>query len=162
MPARNAGTPEKEVFRLKLDPSLYARMVRRASPPSPAGKDCAWAFCVGGSICLLGEALRVFYAQWYAPELAGTLVSITLIGLSAVATVAGWYQKLATRAGAGTLVPITGFANSVVSAAVEFKAEGWVTGTGARLFSIAGPVIAYGSFASWVWGLLYWAMQRGG
>ena len=94
--------------------------------------------------------------------MAGTLVSITLIGLSAVATVAGWYQKLATRAGAGTLVPITGFANSVVSAAVEFKAEGWVTGTGARLFSIAGPVIAYGSFASWVWGLLYWAMQRGG
>ena len=79
-----------------------------------------------------------------------------------MATVAGWYQKLATRAGAGTLVPITGFANSVVSAAVEFKAEGWVTGTGARLFSIAGPVIAYGSFASWVWGLLYWAMQRGG
>lgn len=147
---------------MKLDPSLYARMVRRASPPSPAGKDCAWAFCVGGSICLLGEALRVFYARWYEPEMAGTLVSITLIGLSAVATVAGWYQKLATRAGAGTLVPITGFANSVVSAAVEFKAEGWVTGTGARLFSIAGPVIAYGSFASWVWGLLYWAMQRGG
>lgn len=147
---------------MKLDPSLYARMVRRASPPSPAGKDCAWAFCVGGSICLLGEALRVFYGRWYEPEMAGTLVSITLIGLSAVATVAGWYQKLATRAGAGTLVPITGFANSVVSAAVEFKAEGWVTGTGARLFSIAGPVIAYGSFASWVWGLLYWAMQRGG
>ena len=147
---------------MKLDPSLYARMVRRASPPSPAGKDCAWAFCVGGSICLLGEALRAFYARWYEPEMAGTLVSITLIGLSAVATVAGWYQKLATRAGAGTLVPITGFANSVVSAAVEFKAEGWVTGTGARLFSIAGPVIAYGSFASWVWGLLYWAMQRGG
>lgn len=147
---------------MKLDPSLYARMVRRASPPSPVGKDCAWAFCVGGGICLVGEVLRTLYARWYAPDLAGTLVSITLIGLSAVATVAGWYQKLATRAGAGTLVPITGFANSVVSAAVEFKAEGWVTGTGARLFSIAGPVIAYGSFASWVWGLLYWAMQRDG
>lgn len=147
---------------MKLDPSLYARMVRRASPPSPVGRDCAWAFCVGGGICLLGEILRTVYARWYEPEMAGTLVSITLIALAAAATVTGWYQKLATRAGAGTLVPITGFANSVVSAAVEFKAEGWVTGTGARVFSIAGPVIAYGTFAAWVWGLLYWAMQRGG
>ena len=80
------------------------------------------------------------------------------IALSAAATVPGWYQKLAVRAGAGTLVPITGFANSVVSAAIEFKAEGWVSGVGAHIFQIAGPVLAYGTLASWVWGLLYWAL----
>ena len=79
---------------------------------------------------------------------------------SAVVTVPGWYQKLAAKAGAGTLVPITGFANSVVSPAVEFKAEGWVTGVGSKIFTIAGPVLAFGTLASWVWGLLYWAMNK--
>ena len=94
--------------------------------------------------------------------MAGTLTSITLIFASAVATLLGWYQKLAAHAGAGTLVPITGFANSVVSPAIEFKTEGWVTGIGAHIFGIAGPVIAYGTLASWVWGVLYWAMSKGG
>ena len=147
---------------MKLDPQSYARMVRRAAPPSALGRDCAWAFAVGGCICLLGEALRRAYALRFAPDLAGTLTSITLIGLAAAATVPGWYPKRAARAGAGTLVPITGFANSGASAAIEFKAEGWVTGVGAHIFQIAGPVIAYGTLASWVWGLLYWAMSRGG
>ena len=135
-------------------------MVDRASPPSPVGRDCAWAFCVGGLICTAGEALRQLYLIWYDKELAGTLTSISLILLSALLTVPGLYQKLAARAGAGTLVPITGFANSVVSPAVEFKAEGWVTGVGAKIFTIAGPVIAFGVLASWVWGLLYWAMNK--
>ena len=88
------------------------------------------------------------------------MTSITLVMLSAIATVPGWYQKLAAKAGAGTLVPITGFANSVVSPAVEFKAEGWITGVGAKIFTIAGPVLAFGTLASWVWGLVYWAMNK--
>lgn len=146
---------------MKLKPREYARRVQRASPPSPLGKDCLWAFFVGGGICLLGEGLRNLYLIWYDQELAGTLTSISLIFLAAVCTVLGWYQKLGAKAGAGSLVPITGFANSVVSPAVEFKAEGWVTGVGARIFAIAGPVIAFGTLASWVWGILYWAMNKG-
>lgn len=147
---------------MKLNPKEYARMVSRATPHSPVVRDCLWAFFVGGSICLLGEALRQVFLIWYDASLAGTLTSIALIFLSAVCTALGWYQKLATRAGAGTLVPITGFANSVVSPAIEFKAEGWVTGVGAKIFSIAGPVIAYGTAASAVWGLLYWLLGKVG
>ena len=145
---------------MKLDPKQYAEMVKKASPPSQVGKDCLWAFFVGGGICLLGEVLRTFFQQWYDKTMAGTLASIALILLSAVTTVPGWYQKLAAHAGAGTLVPITGFANSVVSPAVEFKAEGWVTGVGSKIFTIAGPVIEFGTLSSWVWGILYWAMGK--
>ena len=147
---------------MKLNPKKYQQMVQRAAPPSPVWRDCLWAFFVGGAICTLGEVLRRMYLLWYDKEIAGTLTSVSLILLSAVLTVPGWYQKLAARAGAGTLVPITGFANSVVSPAVEFKAEGWVTGVGAKIFTIAGPVIAYGTLASWVWGILYWLLQRAG
>ncbi len=147
---------------MKLDPKQYAEMVKRASPPSPVWRDCAWAFGVGGSICALGEALRQLFLLWYDAALAGTLTSVSLIFLSAAATLPGWYQKLAARAGAGTLVPITGFANSVVSPAIEFKPEGWITGVGAKIFSIAGPVIAYGTLASFVWGVLYWLIGKVG
>lgn len=142
---------------MKLSAQEYARRVKRAGPNSPLGKDCLWAFCVGGGICLLGEALR----QWYLTkgldlELAGTLTSCTLIALSAVLTTLGLYQKLAAHAGAGSLVPITGFANAVVSAAIEFKAEGRVLGTGAKMFTIAGPVIVYGTLAAVIYGCIYW------
>lgn len=147
---------------MKLDPKQYAEMVKRASPPSPVWRDCAWAFGVGGSICALGEALRQLFLLWYDAALAGTLTSVSLIFLSAAATLPGWYQKLAARAGAGTLVPITGFANSVVSPAIEFKPEGWITGVGTKIFSIAGPVIAYGTLASFVWGVLYWLIGKVG
>ena len=134
---------------MKLDPRQYDEMVSRASPPSPVVRDCAWA-------------LRQFFLIWYDKTLAGTLTSIALIFLSAIFTLPGWYQKLAAKAGAGTLVPITGFANSVVSPAIEFKAEGWVTGVGARIFGIAGPVIAFGTLASFVWGVLYWLLGKVG
>lgn len=147
---------------MKLNPRQYAEMVKRTSPPSTVWRDCVWAFGVGGGICALGEALRQLFLLWYDAALAGTLTSIGLIFLSAAATLPGWYQKLATHAGAGTLVPITGFANSVVSPAIEFKAEGWVTGVGARIFIIAGPVIAYGTLASFVWGVLYWLIGKVG
>ena len=137
----------------------YARRVQKAGPHSALGPDCVWAFCVGGGICLLGEVLRQnFLAQGAEPELAGTLTSCSLIVLSAVLTTLGWYQKLAARAGAGSLVPITGFANAVVSAAIEFKTEGRVLGTGAKMFLIAGPVIVYGTLAAVVYGAVLWGL----
>ena len=144
---------------MKLDPKEYDKMVRRASPPSPVVQDCLWAFFVGGAICLLGEALRQLFLLWYDKTMAGTLTSIALIFLSALATLPGWYQKLAAKAGAGTLVPITGFANAVVSPAIEFKEEGFVTGVGAKLFLIAGPVIVYGVAASSLWGLVWYVLR---
>ena len=114
--------------------------MKQVGPRSPLGSDCLWAFCVGGGICLLGEVLRGWYlGMGLDAELAGTLTSCTLIVLSALLTTLGLYQKLAARAGAGSLVPITGFANAVVSAAIEFKPEGRVCGTGAKMFTIAGP-----------------------
>ena len=144
---------------MKLKPREYARRVQRANPPSPLGKDCLWAFFVGGGICLLGEVLRQWYlAKGLELELAGTLTSCTLVALSALFTTLGLYQKLAARAGAGSLVPITGFANAVVSAAIEFKTEGRVLGTGAKMFTIAGPVIVYGTLAAVVYGVVLWGM----
>ena len=146
---------------MKMTPEEYDQMCKKASPPSPLRKDCLWAFLVGGAICLLGEGLR----QWYlacglAKEDAGTLTSCTLVLFSAITTALGWYQKLAAHAGAGTLVPITGFANAVVSPAIEFRVEGFVTGVAAKMFLIAGPVIVYGTLASVVWGILYWLLAR--
>ena len=114
----------------------------------------------GRRICLLGEILRQRYlAMGMEADLAGTLTSCTLIALSAVLTTLGWYQKLAAKAGAGSLVPITGFANAVVSAAIEFKAEGRVLGTGAKMFTIAGPVIVYGTLAAVVYGAVLWVLN---
>ena len=144
---------------MKLDPKEYDKMVRRASPPSPVVQDCLWAFFVGGAICLLGEALRQLFLLWYDKTMAGTLTSIALIFLSALATLPGWYQKLAAKAGAGTLVPITGFANSVAAPAIEFQKEGQVFGIGCKIFTIAGPVILYGIFTSWMLGLGYWVLK---
>lgn len=145
---------------MKMTAQEYARRIRRVGPRSSLGLDCLWAFCVGGGICLLGELLRQRYLEMGAqPELAGTLTSCSLIALSAVLTTLGWYQKLAARAGAGSLVPITGFANAVVSAAIEFQAEGRVPGTGAKMFLIAGPVIVYGTFAAVIYGIVLWSVQ---
>ena len=109
---------------MKMTAQEYARRVRRIGPHSPLGLDCLWAFGVGGGICLLGEVLRGWYlGMGLDAELAGTLTSCTLIVLSALLTTLGLYQKLAAKAGAGSLVPITGFANAVVSPAIDFKAE---------------------------------------
>lgn len=145
---------------MKMTAEEYARRVKQVGPRSPLGSDCLWAFCVGGGICLLGEALRGAYMKaGYTLADAGTLTSVTLVALSAVTTALGWYQKLASKAGAGTLVPITGFANAVVSPAIEFRNEGLVTGVGAKMFIIAGPVIVYGMLASVAWGIIYWAVR---
>ncbi len=140
---------------MDISPEQYAQLTKKASPNSPLAKDCLWAFCTGGAICLLGEVLRQLYLwQGMEEKAAGTLTSVTLIALSALATGFGWYCKLAAHAGAGTLVPITGFANAVVSPAIEFRAEGFVPGVGAKMFLIAGPVIVYGTLASVIYGVV--------
>lgn len=141
---------------MKMTAEEYAQRVRQAGPPSSLLKDCVLAFATGGSICLLGELLRQRYLAMGADaDLAGTLTSCTLIALSAILTTLGLYQRLAAWGGAGSLVPITGFANGVVSSAIEFKTEGRVSGTGAKMFTIAGPVIVYGTVASVIYGLIY-------
>ena len=140
---------------MKLTPQQYNPMVKAASPPSPLWKDCLWAFFVGGAICLLGEGLRQAYlAQGFPLTDAGTLTSVTLIALSGLFTGLGLYQKLAAKAGAGTLVPITGFSNAVTSPALDFKSEGFVTGMAAKMFTVAGPVITFGTLASVIYGVI--------
>jgi len=145
---------------MQLDKAEYAALVKKASPRSAVGRNCLWAFAVGGSICLVGEGLRQwFLAAGYTLSDASLLASVGLIFLSAVTTALGWYQKLASRAGAGTLVPITGFANAVVSPAIEFRCEGLVTGSGTKMFVIAGPVIVYGTLAGAAWGLVWYLIR---
>ena len=133
----------------------YTKMAEKASPPSPKLKDTVKAFLFGGAICTLGQALYAFYTTYGASaDGAKTAVSVTLVLLTALLTGIGVFDKIAKHAGAGTIVPITGFANSVVSPAMEFRAEGHILGTGAKLFTIAGPVIVYGCAAASVYGLI--------
>ena len=134
----------------------YGKYVNAKSQPSPTGKNCLWAFCVGGLICTLGQVLLNFYQNscGLSKDDAAAAVSVSLILLSAVLTGLGIFDKIAKHAGAGTLVPITGFANAVVSPALEFKSEGLVTGVAAKMFVIAGPVLVFGISASVVYGLI--------
>ncbi|MBP3706308.1 MAG: stage V sporulation protein AC, partial [Clostridia bacterium] len=135
----------------------YDRMVKKASKPSPKRKDFVWAYIVGGIICLFGQLLFELYDVIGLNERAVKMaVPSTLIFIAALLTGLKIFEKIAKKAGAGTLVPITGFANAVVSPAIEFKNEGWVLGVGANMFKIAGPVIAYGTIASIVYGIIYW------
>ncbi|MDY3771836.1 MAG: stage V sporulation protein AC [Candidatus Faecousia sp.] len=135
----------------------YAKLVQQISPNSPVGKDCLMAFLVGGQICLLGQCCITLYTSLGLPkEEAGTAASMSLVALSALLTGLSLYDDLAKAAGAGTLVPITGFANAISAPAVEFKTEGFILGVGAKMFTIAGPVIVYGLSASVVYGLIYW------
>ncbi len=135
----------------------YAKLVGEISPKSPILKNCIWAFLVGGAICTLGQAFLELYKYLGLDETdAGTACSMSLVALSALFTGLSLYDNLAKHAGAGTLVPITGFANSITAPAVEFKTEGFILGVGAKMFTIAGPVIVYGVSASVVYGLIYW------
>ena len=142
---------------MKLDMSYeqYEKMYKKASKNSAGALNVLKAFLIGGSICLLGQALTEIYSRLGLEEKdAGTAVSITLILLSVLLTAAGIYDRIAKHGGAGTLVPITGFANAVAAPAVEFKTEGFVTGVGVKIFTIAGPVILYGTLASVAAGLI--------
>ncbi len=135
----------------------YQQLVSKTTPKSPILKDCILAFIFGGSICCFGQLLRTIYTNLGLTETQVKLaVPVTLIVITAVLTGSGLFAKIAKHAGAGTAVPITGFANSVVSPAVEFSAEGKILGTGAKMFNLAGPVIVYGCSAASLYGLIYW------
>ena len=138
----------------------YNQYVSNRADPSPIWKDMLWAFFVGGAICAGGQGLSTLYQSLGAgKDDAGAWTSITLIFLASLLTGLGVFDNIAKRAGAGTLVPITGFSNAMVSPALEFKSEGFVTGTGAKLFTVAGPVLAYGISASVVYGVILWLLQ---
>lgn len=142
-----------------MNDKQYARLVKDKSPKSPIIKDCLFAFGIGGLICTLGQFLLNRYsAMGLDRQDAAAWVSITLVGLSALLTGLSVYDDIAKYAGAGTLVPITGFSNAVAASAVEFQTEGFILGVGARMFTIAGPVIVYGLSASVVYGVIYWLL----
>ena len=149
-------TPDKT--RLKEE---YAALVHRLTPKSKLGLGCLRAFWVGGAICVLGQSLADFgrFALALPAAAAQTFASVALIFLTALLTGLGVFDRIARYAGAGTVVPITGFANAMVSPAMEFKPEGWVMGTGARLFTIAGPVLVYGIVSSVAVGVLYYFIR---
>ena len=135
----------------------YGKLVKSMQPRSPIARDCLHAFWIGGLICLLGQvAVNGYTALGLDEKSAATATSMTLVALSALLTGLSLYDDIAKHAGAGTLVPITGFANAVAAPAVEFKTEGMILGTAAKMFTIAGPVIVYGVSASVVYGLIYW------
>lgn len=135
----------------------YGKLVERLSPKSPIWKDCLGAFVIGGLICTLGQVFMNVYDRLGLNKTdAGTATCISLIFLSALLTGFSLYDNIAKFAGAGTLVPITGFANAITAPAVEFKTEGFILGVGAKMFTIAGPVIVYGISAGVVYGLIYW------
>ena len=149
-------------FVLQMNSQEYNAYVADLAPRSKLARNTLLAFCVGGFICLVGQLLLTLYGDVLAlePNTAATLTSATLILLSAVLTALSVYDDIAKLAGAGTLVPITGFANAVVSPAMEFKAEGFVTGMAAKMFIIAGPVIVYGTVASIVYGIVYYLVTQ--
>lgn len=135
----------------------YQELAKTTAKKSPIVKDCLNAFLFGGTICLIGQGLLNWYLWLGLSEtLAPTAVSMSLVLLSAILTGFSVYDDLAKYGGAGTLVPITGFANAVVSPAMEFKTEGFVTGMAAKMFTIAGPVIVFGTSASVIYGVIYW------
>ena len=135
----------------------YARLVNDLAPKSPKLRDYLGAFCIGGTICLVGQVFLNWYESMGLDEkAAGTAVCMSLITLSAMLTGFSLYDNIAKYGGAGTLVPITGFANAITAPAVEFKTEGFILGVGAKMFTIAGPVIVYGVSASVVYGFIYW------
>ncbi len=140
-----------------MTPKEYGKLVKSMAPKSPLLKDCLNAFWIGGLICAVGQLLINGYTALGLEKTdASTAASMTLVALSALLTGLSLYDDIAKHAGAGTLVPITGFANAVAAPAVEFKTEGFILGVGAKMFTIAGPVIVYGVSASVVYGLIYW------
>ena len=143
---------------MKMSKAAYEKYVRARAPRSPLLKDCLHAFWVGGTICVLGQGIRVLLEKGFrfSSEDAGLTCSVVLIFLSALLTGIGVFDRIAKYAGAGTLVPITGFANAVVSPAVDSRAEGLVLGVGAKIFTVAGPVLLYGTLAGVLYGVVYW------
>lgn len=143
---------------MNIERKNYKKYADAHAPASPTVKNCVSAFLVGGAICAIGQILLIIFKDGLMmPQRdAGTLVSVTLIFLTMILSGLGLFERIAKRAGGGTLVPITGFANSVVSAAIDSRSEGVILGIGSKIFSVAGPVLLYGTVAGAVWGVIYW------
>ena len=151
-----------KVSAMQLDKQRYQQLLEQKSPPSPLPIDCLKAFLFGGAICTVGEAVSNFWQGRGLETLsAAAATAITMVFLGGLLTCLHLYEKLAKHAGAGTIVPITGFANAIVSPAMEFKSEGLVLGLGAKLFAVAGPVLVYGIAASVIYGLVYCLLGGG-
>ena len=145
---------------MNMDKKTYKKFADAHAPRSPIGKNCLWAFLVGGAICTFAQGLNDIYELvcGMSHDDALTLSAITLVFIAVVLTAFGLFHDIARVAGAGTLVPITGFANAVVSPAIDSRAEGLVLGVGARIFTVAGPVLLYGTLAGAIYGVIYWIM----
>ncbi len=143
---------------MNMTKETYKQYADSRAPRSPVAKDCTRAFLVGGLVCCIGQALTDIYTKLCGMEKqdAGTLTAATLVLVAAILTGFGVFDRIAKFAGAGTLVPITGFANSVVSTAIDAKSEGLILGVGAKVFSVAGPVLLYGTLAGTAYGVIYW------
>lgn len=135
--------------------TTYKERIARLSPSSPVLKNCFFAFIGGGSICLLGEAIARFFFRYFTPSDSYTLVTVAFIFAGALLTGLGVFDSIARLLGAGTLLPVTGFANSVVCSAIDTKSEGLILGVGANIFKIAGPVILYATLSGFLYGVIY-------
>lgn len=146
---------------MKITDGEYGKMAKKASPPTNKLKNGILAFTIGGFVCALGEGFGILYERLGADaDEVRLLIPVTLVVIAAVLTALGVFDKIAYHAGAGTIVPITGFANSIVSPAMEFQSEGKILGTAANMFRIAGPVIVYGTLAAVIYGLVYYLFLR--
>ncbi len=143
---------------MNIDPKTYQRLADAHAPHSPILKNCLLAFLSGGAICTLAQGLRDIYLKLchLSAEDAGALTSVSMIAIAVILTALGLFDRIAKVAGAGTLVPITGFANAVASPAIDSRAEGLILGVGAKVFSVAGPVLLYGTLAGGIWGVVYY------
>ena len=141
---------------MKLNKEVYKKYAQARAKKSNTPQNCMRAFVCGGAICTMAQGIRDIYSIWLEGEVAATLTSVTMIFLAALLTGLGVFDKIGKYAGAGTLVPITGFSNAVTSAAIDARDEGYVLGVGAKIFTVAGPVILYGVAAGVVYGVVYW------
>lgn len=144
-----------------MNKEQYKKYAKAHSPRSPVVKNCIKAFLVGGTVCAIGEGLGKLYAKVFELDAdgAGTLTAVTLVFISVFLTALGVFDKIAKHAGAGTLVPITGFANAVASPAIDSKSEGFILGVGAKIFTVAGPVLLYGTLSGAIFGVIYWVFS---
>ena len=146
---------------MNMDKKTYQKYVKAHAPKSPLPMDCTRAFLIGGGICALGEGISVLYGKIdaFTKDDVGTLTAASLVFLSVLLTALGVYDNIAKFAGAGTLVPITGFANAVASPAIDSRAEGFVLGVGAKIFTVAGPVLLYGTVTGALYGVFYYFIK---
>ena len=144
---------------MKLNKEVYKKYAMARAKKSNTPRDTIRAFVCGGAICTLAQGIRNVFEMWMEKEAAATLTSVTMIFIAALLTGLGVFDKIAKFAGAGTLVPITGFSNAVTAAAIDARDEGYVLGVGAKIFTVAGPVILYGTAAGVVYGVIYWILS---